>query len=739
MADKIKKDNSKIEALYDWISVDLQGVKEELMVELKLSAAQIASMYDSIKSNSEDSTSAIAQEIRYSYKQNQNIYDGMAALMKTEVAQKLDSMDEKLASLERLEAILGELNDLKYSYMQLQTIYEGFSSVLTGEVSPNVASILEKVAALDTMESALQEISAKLAEGGVGLTEEETKRIVDESVNVHSQQVLNAIAAIPFAENVDYVRITEEVGDKILEILNEMKAVEATIDYEKVAGDTAEKVVESLPYSEPIDYTRLNEMVEAAVASAMNVDALAEKVAAKISSSGAASGVDYNAIADAVAAKISVPAPTATAEVDYDTLATAVAAKLNIPAPTATAEVDYDTLATAVAAKLNIPAPTATAEVDYDALAAVVASKIAVPEAAAPEMDYDAIADRVLEKLAEKGISADVVLDDAGIEKIAETVAEKVGTVDNIDYDKVCLAAQAAQILPDPVDYDRVAEIVEDKLAKSCEEIERVVTLDEEGIEKIVNGVADELRNMTLVCEYEEDQAEEPVEEAPAVEEEVVAELVDEATVEEEVVDAVVEEPVENATDEIAAAEDFLYQEGLDGELIDAETGLVIRLKRSFTAKMKQSEDKVKSYYSDLKNELLSYKRINSNVSWHGDRFNLGRDSVAKIGINGKTLCFYIDLDPNDPELKQTVYHQKDVSGQKAYESTPFMVKIKSDAALKKALRLIAILAEKRGTEKDEKFVPVDYVAEFAYESTKSLFEAGYIKATKEKKVDFNF
>ena len=93
----------------------------------------------------------------------------------------------------------------------------------------------------------------------------------------------------------------------------------------------------------------------------------------------------------------------------------------------------------------------------------------------------------------------------------------------------------------------------------------------------------------------------------------------------------------------------------------------------------------------------------------------------------------------NDPELKQTVYHQKDVSAQKAYESTPFMVKVKSDAALKKALRLVAILAEKLGAEKDEKFEAVDYVEKFAYESTKQLFEEGYIKATKEKKVELDF
>ena len=154
---------------------------------------------------------------------------------------------------------------------------------------------------------------------------------------------------------------------------------------------------------------------------------------------------------------------------------------------------------------------------------------------------------------------------------------------------------------------------------------------------------------------------------------------------------------------------------------------------------MKQSEEKVKEYYSDIKNELTSYKRVNSNVSWHGDRFNFGRDTVAKINICGKTLCFYLALDPNDPEYKTTVYHQKDVGGQKAYENTPFMVKVKSDAAAKKALRLVGYLAEKLGTEKEENFEAVDYAGEFAYASTKQLFDEGFIKATKEKKVELNF
>ena len=643
MADKMKKSNLKKDEMYQMISLELQKFKGELVSEIKVSAMQIASMYEGVKASNASSASAIAQEIRYGYKQNQNIYEGIAKLVKTEVSDKLGSMDNKVESLEKIEAVLNEIS--------------------------------EKLAA------------------DAGLTEGEVKALVEDVVSVHSREILDALASNPTTDIVDYERITDSVAEKVLAIVEANKTEPTVIDYEKVAGDTAAKVVESLPpVAEAIDYNRINDMILAAVASAVNVDT----------------------IADAVAAKIAIPEPET---VDVDAIADAVAEKVVIPAPET---LDIDALADAVAEKIVLPA----VEVKTEEVV----------------IDYDKLADVVIEKLAAKGISADVILDDEGINKIADTVAEKVGTVDNIDYDKVCLAAQAAQIVPDSVDYDRVAEIVEDKLNKSCEAIERVVTLNEEGIQQIVDGVANELRNMTLVCECEEivEETTEEVAEEP-VEEPVVEEVVEEPA-EEPVVEEVVEEPATEPADEIAVASaEPVYEEGLDGELIDAETGLVIRLKRSFVAKMKQSDEKVKAYYSDLKNELTSYKRINSNVSWHGDRFNFGRDTVAKVGINGKTLCFYLALDPNDPELKQTVYHQKDVGAQKAYESTPFMVKVKSDAALKKALRLVAILAEKLGTEKDEKFEAVDYTAEFAYESTKSLFEAGYIKATKEKKVDFNF
>ncbi len=283
--------------------------------------------------------------------------------------------------------------------------------------------------------------------------------------------------------------------------------------------------------------------------------------------------------------------------------------------------------------------------IDYDHLSDLVASKVNVP------VDYDKLADLVAEKLAAKEQSYEVVVDDAGIEAIAARVSEKLGCVEAV------------------VDYDRIAGIVEDKIGVE-EETSYDLVLDEDGINAIAKGVAEELRGECVCCQ--------PAAEEPAPVEEPAEDTSRFAPIEETVEEPIAEEPapveepaaapVAEVKEELAVAEApvMLFDELDENNLIDAETGLVIRLKKSFTAKMKQSEETVKEYYSQIKNELTSYKKINSNVSWHGDRFNFGRDTVAKMNICGKTLCFYLALDPNDPEFKSTVYHQKDVGGQKA-------------------------------------------------------------------------
>lgn len=626
----------KQDMLYQALTREIDILKNDLLNEMRSSAAQVESLCESVKTGNSESCELITKEIRYGYKQNENIYNGVESILKDELDTKLSAVEEKIAGIDQLEKVLSELEEIKANYKQLQEVYEGMSSILANDVSPRIDSIESKTALLDNIDKTMGEVNERLAQAYFP-TEEDCKNLansVSDNVDVHSQRILDAVAAIPTPDEVDYSRIASEVGDRLLEILNDMKAAQEPaekIDYNRIVDDTAAKVIDAMPQPEAVDYERIEEAVK---------------------------GLDVNAVAAAVAAMVTIPQP---------------------------------------------------------------------------EVDYDRLADLVAEKLAAKEQVFDVVLDDAGIEKISDQVAAKVADAATVDYDKVCRAAQAAQILPDPVDYERISEIVDSKLATEEEETTFDLVLDEEGIQAIAKGVAEELRSLCCVCEGE------PATEAPV--EAPVEEAVEE-TVEQPVEEPVVESAADtsNADDELAVAIVPDFQEIGDGKYMDAETGLVIRLKKSFTAKLKQSEEKVKEYYSALKNELVSYKKINSNVSWHGDRFNHGRDTVAKINIVGKTLGLYLALDPNDEEeFKTTVYHQKDVSAQKAYEHTPFMVKVKSDAAVKKAIRLIVALAAKLATEKDENFTETDYVAEYGYATTKQLYDEGYIKATKEKKVDLNF
>ena len=538
-----------------------------------------------------------------------------------------------------------------------------------------------KLAFVEQIDKSLEEINARIAEGIALFEDAEYKAVIEsvaekteESVSEHSRQILEAVSAIPVAENVDYTRIVDEVGDKMLEILGEVVAQEPTpapvavaeptkaeVDYDKIIYGTTEKVIESLPYPEKVDYRRIDEHFKKAV----------ESVQVAVSE-------------DVIAKAVSMAVQQAMSALDIDAIATAVA------------------------------------------------QKIQPPVVEQPEIDYELLSDMVVAKLAENvNQTYDVVLDETGIEQIADKVSQKVGKIESVDYERI-LSSQA----PVEIDYERIATIVEEKTAK--EEPTYELVIDEEGMDAIAQSVANRICDMCAECAL---QDETPVEET--VVEEVTEETVEEQV--EQVEEPVQEEPVQDEVVEVQPVEEELAVssepviEEVGGELVDAETGLVIRLKRSFTAKLKQSDEKVKAYYSDIKNALTSYKKVNSNVSWHGDRFNFGRDTVAKMAICGKTLCLYLALDPENPDLKQTVYHQRNVGDQRAHESTPFMIKIKSDAATKKAVRLVAYLAESKGAVAKDNFEAVDYVEEFAYASTKQLFDEGYIKVTKEKKVEFNF
>ncbi len=170
-------------------------------------------------------------------------------------------------------------------------------------------------------------------------------------------------------------------------------------------------------------------------------------------------------------------------------------------------------------------------------------------------------------------------------------------------------------------------------------------------------------------------------------------------------------------------ADEFAEDEGDETEVKYVEGfGIVARYKKSFLARLIQSSDETKNYYSALKNELLSYKKVKSRISWNYDSLNAGRTKIAKFNVRGKTLKLYLALNPDDYADSK---YKVERSESKRYEEVPCMYKITNPRRLKYAMELIADVAEKyglnRGSESNEDFV-------MPYETTEALIKKELIK-----------
>ena len=176
-------------------------------------------------------------------------------------------------------------------------------------------------------------------------------------------------------------------------------------------------------------------------------------------------------------------------------------------------------------------------------------------------------------------------------------------------------------------------------------------------------------------------------------------------------------------TNEVSTSED--EEESVT---ITDEAGNVFNIKfvKSFTAKLIQSPEETKKYYEELKNEVLSYKKTNSRISWHFDSVNSGRSYVLKFAIRGKTLCVYLPLNADD--YADSKYKVEKVESKK-FEDVPCLYRIKNDRRLGYAKELIAVVANNLGLEKGEEQHEV--YSNLPYEPNKPLIERGLIKELK--------
>lgn len=143
----------------------------------------------------------------------------------------------------------------------------------------------------------------------------------------------------------------------------------------------------------------------------------------------------------------------------------------------------------------------------------------------------------------------------------------------------------------------------------------------------------------------------------------------------------------------------------------------------SFKAKLIQGEGLVQDFYTDLKNELLSYRGTKARISWDNETFSNDGDTVAKININNNNVELYLALEPK--EYEDTRYIYKDASSDVKYKSTPFKVVIKRYNDMQQALELIEDLMDALNILRAQDLYD-DY--HYDYETTDELLEQGLVK-----------
>ena len=145
-------------------------------------------------------------------------------------------------------------------------------------------------------------------------------------------------------------------------------------------------------------------------------------------------------------------------------------------------------------------------------------------------------------------------------------------------------------------------------------------------------------------------------------------------------------------------------------------------VQKSFSGKMAQATREQKDYYNELKNYILSFKRVNSRMSWNYDSFNIGKQKAVKLAFRGQTLVAFFALNPKD--YQDTKYYPRDMSSKRKFADTPLMVKVKSQRGVKFAKELVNDVCA--GLDPKKNFIATKY--DFPYMSDKKLVANGLAK-----------
>ena len=257
--------------------------------------------------------------------------------------------------------------------------------------------------------------------------------------------------------------------------------------------------------------------------------------------------------------------------------------------------------------------------------------------------------------------------------------------------------------------YDRLSNV---KDIKVCYVLKP--DLSEAGIKFVTVKYADQTAIYTVSVVNSEEHSAEPmvVEKIVEVEKPVVVEKIVE-------VEKVVEKPV--MVERVVVKEQPAETVIIDEESIEAGK---LRYDKSFTARFIQSDDDVKHWYTQVKNELLSFQKAKARISWKRETFKANKQVVAMLAYRGKTLCLFLPLNPND--YANSKFDVEDASKVPAYAETPALIRLKNDKHVKFALELIGEAMKQKGVDRNVAYVSEDFY--LPYEGIVELINKGLVK-----------
>ncbi len=166
------------------------------------------------------------------------------------------------------------------------------------------------------------------------------------------------------------------------------------------------------------------------------------------------------------------------------------------------------------------------------------------------------------------------------------------------------------------------------------------------------------------------------------------------------------------------AEEDNVYEDDEEGNPFGT------RYRWSFLARLHRAPEDIASYYSDLKNAFLKYKKVRTRISWSHDTISYKHSPVAKIVMRQKSILLYLALDPSD--FEESKYFFVDASEKKKYAQVPLRLKIRGSRGFKHALELVEELAKRLEWKEKTDFTATDYT--LPLKSVEELIEEKLIK-----------